>query len=60
MGLLNAHLQNQRRHGCPDQVLDDSGLAFADIDPLSSDSELGDLMDAHTHSCEHQQCQAGT
>ena len=41
---LHEHLKQQRLSG-PDVVLGDTSLAFADVDPLSSDSELSDLYD---------------
>ena len=41
---LHAHFKQQRLSG-PDVVLGDDSLAFADVDPLSSDSELSDLYD---------------
>jgi hypothetical protein len=44
MGHLHAHLKQQRLSG-PDVVLEDTTLSFADVDPLSSDSELSDLYD---------------
>ena len=40
--LLADHLAEQRE---PERVLSDHNLTFKDVDPLSSDSELGDLWD---------------
>ena len=40
--LLADHLNEQCE---PERVLSDHNLTFKDVDPLSSDSELGDLWD---------------
>ena len=52
MGLLSRHIQQQREDHGPDVVLPDSGLTFADVNPLSSDSELGDLLDETDEQCD--------
>ena len=43
MKLFDLHMQDQRMK-CPDVISSDIGLTFADMDPCSSDSELGDII----------------
>lgn len=44
MDLFREHIELQRGNRS-DTVLTDHGLQFADVDPLSSDSELDDLFE---------------
>lgn len=44
MDLFREHIELQRGNRS-DTVLADHGLQFADVDPLSSDSELDDLFE---------------
>jgi len=43
MSLFDLHMQDQRMN-FPDVITSDIGLTFADTDPWSSDSELGDII----------------
>jgi len=43
MSLFDLHMQDQRMN-FPDVITSDIGLTFADTDPCSSDSELGDII----------------
>ena len=43
LSLFDLHMQDQRMK-FPDSIMSDVGLSFADTDPCSSDSELGDLI----------------